>query len=94
MTEQANARDLFRAAYEHRYTWDSNFPGYSADVELKQNEEIYTGHISIKPDMTVEVSGIDDEEVQQSRLHPTPGILLPTANGDLLRKLTATIALL
>lgn len=66
MTEQANARDLFRAAYEHRYTWDSNFPGYSADVELKQNEEIYTGHISIKPDMTVEVSGIDDEEVQQS----------------------------
>ncbi|MDF0554417.1 DUF3386 domain-containing protein [Kamptonema sp. UHCC 0994] len=66
MTEQANARDLFRAAYEHRYTWDSKFPGYSADVELKQNDEIYTGHISIKPDMTVEVSGIDDEEVQQS----------------------------
>lgn len=66
MTEPANARDLFRAAYEHRYTWDSNFPGYSADVELKQNNEVYTGHISIAPDLSVEVSGIDDEEVKQS----------------------------
>ncbi|WP_293122819.1 DUF3386 domain-containing protein [Microcoleus sp. bin38.metabat.b11b12b14.051] len=66
MTEPANARDLFRAAYEHRYTWDANFPGYSADIELKQGDEVYTGHVSIKPDMTVEVSGIADEEVKQS----------------------------
>ena len=66
MTEPANARDLFRAAYEHRYTWDTNFPGYSADIELKQGDEVYTGHVSIKPDMTVEVSGIADEEVKQS----------------------------
>jgi Protein of unknown function (DUF3386) len=66
MTEQANARDLFRAAYEHRYTWDSNFPGYSADIELKQGDETYAGHVAIKPDMSVEVSGIADEEVQQS----------------------------
>ena len=66
MTEPANARDLFRAAYEHRYTWDTNFPGYSADIELKQGDEVYTGHVSISPDMTVEVSGIADEEVKQS----------------------------
>lgn len=66
MIEQANARDLFRAAYEHRYTWDSNFPGYSADIELKQGEEVFSGHVAIKPDMSVSVSGIADEEVQQS----------------------------
>ncbi|NET77862.1 DUF3386 domain-containing protein [Okeania sp. SIO1F9] len=65
MTEQ-NARDLFKAAYEHRYTWDSNFPGYSADIELKQGSELYNGQISIKPDLSVEVTGISDEEVQQS----------------------------
>ncbi|GGA15829.1 DUF3386 domain-containing protein [Okeania sp. KiyG1] len=65
MTEQ-NARDLFKAAYEYRYTWDSNFPGYSADIELKQGSELYNGQISIKPDFTVEVTGISDEEVQQS----------------------------
>ncbi|MGB3509728.1 MAG: DUF3386 domain-containing protein [Microcoleaceae cyanobacterium] len=65
MTEQ-NARDIFKAAYEHRYTWDTNFPGYTADIELKQGSEVYKGQITIKPDFTVEVTGIPDEEVQQS----------------------------
>lgn len=65
MTEQ-NARDLFKAAYENRYTWDSNFPGYSADINLKQGSEVYNGQISIKADLSVEVTGIPDEEVQQS----------------------------
>jgi len=67
MTElTSNARDLFRNAYENRYTWDADFPGYSADVELKQGDEIYNGHIRINPDLSVEVAGIENEEVQQS----------------------------
>ena len=66
MTQTDNARELFQAAYEHRYTWDQNFPGYSAQITIKQGEEIHTGNIIIKPDMTVEISGIDKEEVKQS----------------------------
>ncbi len=66
MTEQTNARELFKAAYENRYTWDANFPGYSADVELKQGDEVYTGKIRINGDLSVEVTGIEDEEVKQS----------------------------
>jgi hypothetical protein len=66
MTQTDNARELFQAAYEHRYTWDENFPGYSAEITVKQGEEIHTGNIIIKPDMTVEISGIDDEKVKQS----------------------------
>ncbi len=66
MTESTNAIDLFRTAYENRYTWDSNFPGYSADLMLKQGDEVYTGQIQIKGDLTVEVTGIEDEEVKQS----------------------------
>jgi len=66
MAEQLNARDLFRAAYENRYTWDENFPGYSATLELKQGEETYTGQIRIYPDFSVELTGIENEEVQQS----------------------------
>lgn len=66
MTESTNARDLFRTAYEHRYTWDDQFPGYEADVELKQGDEIYQGKIRVHSDFTVEVTGIQDEEVQQS----------------------------
>jgi hypothetical protein len=66
MTEQKSARELFRAAYENRYTWDANFPGYSADIEIKQGDEVYRGNVRIKSDLTVEVTGIDDEKVQES----------------------------
>jgi hypothetical protein len=66
MTEQKSARELFRAAYENRYTWDANFPGYSADIEIKQGDEVYRGNVRIKSDLTVEVIGIEDEKVQES----------------------------
>ena len=66
MTEQGSAKELFRAAYENRYTWDQNFPGYSADVQVKQGNEIYTGKVRINRDLSVEVTGIEDEQVQES----------------------------
>lgn len=66
MTEQTNARDLFRAAYENRYTWDADFPGYSADIKLKQGDEVYEGEIRINKDLSVEVTGIEDETVKES----------------------------
>lgn len=63
---QTNARELFRAAYENRYTWDENFPGYSADIQLRQGDEVYTGEVRINRDLSVEVTGIEDEQVQES----------------------------
>jgi hypothetical protein len=66
MTEQTSARELFQVAYEHRYTWDDKFPGYSADVEIKQGAEVYSGSVRINSDLTVEVTGFSDEKVQES----------------------------
>jgi hypothetical protein len=66
MTDQSSARDLFQAAYENRYTWDSNFPGYAADVELKQGDEIYAAKVRINQDLSVDVTDIDNEEVKES----------------------------
>jgi len=63
MIEQTSASELFRAAYENRYTWDENFPGYSADVQLQQGHEVYTGIVRINRDLSVEVTGIKDEQV-------------------------------
>ena len=60
------ARDRFRAAYENRYTWDNNFPGYTTKLELKQGEEVYTADIKVNSDLSVEVSGIEDEKVAES----------------------------
>lgn len=66
MIQQTSARELFRAAYENRYTWDENFPGYSADVQINQGDEVYTGKIRINRDLSVEVTGIEDEQVRES----------------------------
>lgn len=61
-----NARDLFRNAYENRYTWDAQFPGYTADITLKQGNEVYTGKLRVNADYSVEVSEIEDEKVTES----------------------------
>lgn len=61
-----NAREIFRAAYENRYTWDDNFPGYIADIQIQQGEEVYTGKVRINSDLSVEVTGIEDEKVGES----------------------------
>ncbi|MGD1951924.1 MAG: DUF3386 domain-containing protein [Leptolyngbyaceae cyanobacterium] len=58
---QLSARDLMRAAYEHRYTWDSSFPGYTTDVEFKHGDKTYTGKARVNPDLSAEVFDIDDE---------------------------------
>ncbi len=63
---QTTARELFKAAYENRYTWDEKFPGYSADVQVKQGDEVYNGKIRINRDLSVDVEGIEDETVQES----------------------------
>ena len=57
---QLSARDLMRAAYENRYTWDSSFPGYTTDVEFKHGDKTYTGKARVNPDLSAEVFDIDD----------------------------------
>ncbi|MEO0839782.1 MAG: DUF3386 domain-containing protein [Cyanobacteria bacterium J06643_5] len=65
MKTSKTAQELFRAAYESRYTWDEDFPGYSADVQLIQGEETYTGKIFIHRDLSVEVNGVSNKQVQE-----------------------------
>lgn len=66
MTELTQGRDIFQTAYENRYTWDENFPGYTAEVHLQQGDEVYTGTIRVNRDLSVEVNGIEDEKVSES----------------------------
>lgn len=42
------------------------FPGYTAAVEFKQDKENYRGHVRINPDLSVEVTGIDNEDARQT----------------------------
>ncbi|MCJ8281175.1 MAG: DUF3386 domain-containing protein [Rivularia sp. ALOHA_DT_140] len=65
MKTSKTAKELFRTAFESRYTWDEDFPGYTADVQLIQEQETYTGKISIYPDFNVEVGGVADKQIQE-----------------------------
>ncbi|MFN6237082.1 DUF3386 domain-containing protein [Microcystis sp.] len=77
-----NARDIFRSAYENRYTWDEGFPGYTADIILTQGEEVHTGKIQVNADYSVEVTGIDDEKVQESIYNQMRDIVTHRKRGN------------
>ncbi|NEQ99261.1 MAG: DUF3386 domain-containing protein [Cyanothece sp. SIO2G6] len=62
---QVSAQELFRAAYENRYTWDQSFPGYTAEVTYTNGDVVTTGKITVSADLkpTVEV---EDEEAKKA----------------------------
>ncbi len=63
---QLSAQDFFRSAYENRYTWDSNFPGYTADVTYHRGDQVFTGQLKISKDLSAEVTGVADEEAKKA----------------------------
>lgn len=63
---QISARDFFRSAYENRYTWDKDFPGYTATVNYFHNGETVTGQVKVSADLKPEVHHIADEEAQKA----------------------------
>ena len=66
MAESRSAQELFQAAYENRYTWGPGFPGYTAAVKYQKGDEVLTGNILVKANLSAEVTGIDNEEVRKS----------------------------
>ncbi|WP_199295801.1 DUF3386 family protein [Trichocoleus sp. FACHB-591] len=62
---QLSARDIFRDAYEQRYTWNEKFPGYQAEVSLKYDGQLYHGLAQVSPDFQVTVKNMDDPDVSQ-----------------------------
>ncbi len=62
---QLSAQELFRSAYENRYTWDPAFPGYTADVTYTHRtaagEQVLTGQAKVGSDLKASVVGIEEE---------------------------------
>ncbi|AFY34628.1 DUF3386 domain-containing protein [Calothrix sp. PCC 7507] len=63
---QLSAQELFRAAYENRYTWDKNFPGYTTDVTYKYDDQVFTAKVRINADLKAEVLDIENEQAKQA----------------------------
>lgn len=66
MPQTLTAQDLFRAAYDNRYTWDDQFPGYCADVLLRIGEQTHTGQVQINPDLKFEIFNLADQTAQHA----------------------------
>jgi hypothetical protein len=67
ITTTADATQLFKSAYDNRYTWDETFPGYSASVTYRHGDITFTGNALVSPDPRMgykgEITNIDNEEV-------------------------------
>ncbi|MBC5795616.1 MAG: DUF3386 domain-containing protein [Sphaerospermopsis sp.] len=63
---QISAQELFRAAYENRYTWDQNFPGYTADITYKYDGQEFTGKILIDGNLKWEVTEVENEAAKKA----------------------------
>ncbi len=61
-----SAQELFRAAYENRYTWDQSFPGYTADITFKHDDQVVTGKVVVNANLKAEVLDVDDEEAKKA----------------------------
>jgi hypothetical protein len=66
MTQTLTAQDVFRSAYKNRYTWDSSFPGYQAKVTMTDGEQPYTAQITVKSDLSFEVSDLEAREAKKA----------------------------
>ncbi|MEM6449093.1 MAG: DUF3386 domain-containing protein [Cyanobacteria bacterium P01_D01_bin.105] len=62
---QVSARELVQAAYENRYTWDKNFPGYTTDVTLQLGDKTFEGSAKVNAKLEAEVFGVEDEEAKK-----------------------------
>ena len=63
--QDVSARELVKAAYENRYTWDKDFPGYTTDVTLTLGDKTFQGTARVNPDLSAEVFGVEDEEANK-----------------------------
>jgi hypothetical protein len=63
---QISAQELFRAAYDNRYTWDKDFPGYTADITFKDGDKVITGQVIVNAELKAEVLGVDDESAKKA----------------------------
>jgi hypothetical protein len=60
-----DAEGIFRDAYEKRYTWDDQFPGYQAEVSVRWGEAVDQGLVFVGPNGSVEIKNIEDDDTRQ-----------------------------
>ena len=62
----ADCTYLFKAAYENRYTWESDFSGYEGICSWTDGAREIKGRFSLEQDLKATVKEIDDEQIHKA----------------------------
>ncbi len=63
---EINCKELFKNAYERRYTWDTKFSGYKGKCIFSVNSDTYKGNFILGKDFKPEIDNIDDQKIVKS----------------------------
>jgi len=61
-----NCKEIFRHAYENRYTWEDGFNGYEGKCIFSNNNKIYEGKFVLGKDFKPNIQNIDDDIIVKS----------------------------
>ncbi len=64
--QEMSCTEFFKAAYENRYTWESNFPGYQGSCSWTDGTREIKGSFSLGQDLKAIVNEIDDEQINKA----------------------------
>ena len=64
--KEINCKEIFRKAYENRYTWKNNFNGYQGKCTFLFNNSIYKGDFVLGKDFKPHIQKIEDEKIIKS----------------------------
>ncbi len=59
----SDCTDLFKSAYENRYTWEPGFRGYQGRCVFKDNRNTYEGSFELTKDFKSIIAGIEDKNI-------------------------------
>jgi len=61
-----NCKEIFKKAYEKRYTWKNEFRGYQGKCTFFVNNNIYEGEFLLGKDFKPNIQNIEDEKIVKS----------------------------
>jgi len=64
--KEVNCKEIFKKAYENRYTWKNDFHGYQGKCIFLTNNNIHKGDFVLTKDFRPNIQKIEDEKVVKS----------------------------
>ena len=64
--KKINCKEIFKKAYENRYTWKNDFLGYQGKCIFLNNNNIHEGDFILGKDFKPNIQKIEDEKVVKS----------------------------